>query len=338
MQSWILEGRGKIQDPKVEKKCNPMENFHIIGNSTMKPSCRFLISTKNPVFFKRHHSLTSNLSGNQFNFDKTKQFLTCPFRILGFKPFSMNPGKSFCVPNISSGQSRLIARDSRAVSVVASQFRELSTSVETRVNDKNFERIFVQNGISVKPLVVERIDKDENVLGDEESRLGVLVDDGESREERDIEKEAWKLLNDAVVMYCGSPVGTVAANDPGDKMPLNYDQLSPFCLEEKGDCEEFLASCLAIAELGKTVDCYSPGQGLMPASFKVRTVPLDDNKLEEVLDPDFGESAIGRVAPVDSGLWWIILLRAYGKLTGDYALQERVMSDWHKTDLKLMLS
>lgn len=41
----------------------------------------------------------------------------------------------------------------------------------------------------------------------------------------------------------------------------------------------------------------------MPASFKVKTVPLDgDNgKFEEVLDPDFGESAIGRVAPVDSG-------------------------------------
>lgn len=39
----------------------------------------------------------------------------------------------------------------------------------------------------------------------------------------------------------------------------------------------------------------------MPASFKVRIVPLDENKFEEVLDPDFGESAIGRVAPVDSG-------------------------------------
>lgn len=25
-----------------------------------------------------------------------------------------------------------------------------------------------------------------------------------------------------------------------------------------------------------------------------------------------------------TGLWWIILLRAYGKITGDYALQERV--------------
>lgn len=51
------------------------------------------------------------------------------------------------------------------------------------------------------------------------------------------------------------------------------------------------------------MDCHSPGQGLMPASFKVRTVPLegDDSATEEVLDPDFGEAAIGRVAPVDSG-------------------------------------
>lgn len=41
----------------------------------------------------------------------------------------------------------------------------------------------------------------------------------------------------------------------------------------------------------------------MPASFKVRNQPLEgsDGAFEEVLDPDFGESAIGRVAPVDSG-------------------------------------
>ncbi|GJY85258.1 UDP-glucose 4-epimerase GEPI48-like protein [Tanacetum coccineum] len=52
----------------------------------------------------------------------------------------------------------------------------------------------------------------------------------------------------------------------------------------------------------KTMDCHSPGQGLMPGSFKVRTVPLegDETATEEVLDPDFGEAAIGRVAPVDS--------------------------------------
>jgi hypothetical protein len=42
----------------------------------------------------------------------------------------------------------------------------------------------------------------------------------------------------------------------------------------------------------------------MPASFKVRTVALEGDTREEVLDPDFGESAIGRVAPVDSGLFF----------------------------------
>ena len=35
----------------------------------------------------------------------------------------------------------------------------------------------------------------------------------------------WKILRDAVVNYCGNPVGTVAANDPADKQPLNYDQI-----------------------------------------------------------------------------------------------------------------
>lgn len=49
------------------------------------------------------------------------------------------------------------------------------------------------------------------------------------------------------------------------------------------------------------MDCYSPGQGLMPASFKVKTTPVEKDNYEEALDPDFGESAIGRVAPVDSG-------------------------------------
>ncbi|PHT31517.1 Alkaline/neutral invertase E, chloroplastic [Capsicum baccatum] len=88
----------------------------------------------------------------------------------------------------------------------------------------------------------------------------------------------------------------------------------------------------------KTMDYHSPGQGLIPASFKVRTVPLDgdDSGTEEVLDPNSGEAAIGRVSPVDSikkkdhsrkkaiRLWWIILLRAYGKSSGDLSVQERI--------------
>ncbi|KAK3147418.1 hypothetical protein QOZ80_3BG0282130 [Eleusine coracana subsp. coracana] len=157
-----------------------------------------------------------------------------------------------------------------------------------------------------------------------------------SREESPEEKEAWWLLSRAVVNYCGSPVGTVAANDPSSSQMLNYDQVfirdfvpSAIAFLLKGENEivkNFLLHTLQLQSWEKTVDCYSPGQGLMPASFKVRSVPLDGNSeaFEEVLDPDFGESAIGRVAPVDSGLWWIILLRAYGKITGDYSLQERV--------------
>lgn len=45
-------------------------------------------------------------------------------------------------------------------------------------------------------------------------------------EETDVEKEAWKLLQKALVTYCDTPIGTVAANDESDKgSPLNYDQV-----------------------------------------------------------------------------------------------------------------
>ncbi|KAJ4971992.1 hypothetical protein NE237_005091 [Protea cynaroides] len=151
-----------------------------------------------------------------------------------------------------------------------------------------------------------------------------------------IEEEAWNLLRESIVYYCGSPIGTVAAKDPTESNVLNYDQVFirdfipsgiAFLLNGEYDIvRNFILHTLQLQSWEKTMDCHSPGQGLMPASFKVRTVPLegDDSATEEVLDPDFGEAAIGRVAPVDSGLWWIILLRAYGKCSGDLSVQERV--------------
>ena len=45
------------------------------------------------------------------------------------------------------------------------------------------------------------------------------------RAPRDLEEEAWDLLRESVVSYCGSPVGTIAACDPNDASPLNYDQV-----------------------------------------------------------------------------------------------------------------
>ncbi|KAL5582642.1 hypothetical protein UlMin_015084 [Ulmus minor] len=343
----------------------------------MKPTCRILSSCRNSTFFgfstaKCLHNLSFNGNSSKLcrNFERNCQFHSNPVYKSGFPRVSDDNHKYFRVPDWSFGQSGVISRPcnvgatARGVFViasVASKFRNLSTSVETRVNENNFEKIYVKGGINVKPLVVEKIDKDEDIVGGgEDSGIEafdekVLTENQEAsgeakvepikREETISEKEAWKLLRDAVVTYCGSPCGTVAANDPGDKQPLNYDQVFirdfvpsalAFLLKGEGEIvRNFLLHTLQLQSWEKTVDCYSPGQGLMPASFKVRTVPLDENKFEEVLDPDFGESAIGRVAPVDSGLWWIILLRAYGKITGDYALQERVDV---QTGLKMILN
>ncbi|XP_058107824.1 neutral/alkaline invertase 3, chloroplastic isoform X2 [Magnolia sinica] len=166
-----------------------------------------------------------------------------------------------------------------------------------------------------------------------------------------IEDEAWNLLRESVVYYCGSPIGTIAAKDPSSTNVLNYDHVfirdfipSGIAFLLKGEYDivrNFILHTLQLQSWEKTMDCHSPGQGLMPASFKVRTVPLDgdDTATEEVLDPDFGEAAIGRVAPVDSGLWWIILLRAYGKCSGDRSVQERIdVQTGIKMILKLCLA
>ncbi|XP_020583116.1 neutral/alkaline invertase 1, mitochondrial-like [Phalaenopsis equestris] len=210
-------------------------------------------------------------------------------------------------------------------------FRCFSISAEPLTGKNTFEEIYVQDGTVDAPVA-------DSSEAEVDGGCDVSLPKAKAPEARklmDIEKEAWRLLKRAAVNYCGKPVGTVAANDPTE-MALNYDQVfirdfvpSAIAFLLKGDSEivrNFLLHTLQLQSWEKTVDCYSPGQGLMPASFKVRTVPLDGSNegFEEILDPDFGESAIGRVAPVDSGLWWIILLRAYGKITGDYALQERV--------------
>ncbi|KAF5730782.1 Plant neutral invertase family protein isoform 2 [Tripterygium wilfordii] len=107
------------------------------------------------------------------------------------------------------------------------------------------------------------------------------------REEIKLEKEGWRLLNDIVVRYCGRLMGTVATNDPADKQPLNYDKAFildfvplalAFLLRGEGEIvRNFLLHTLQLQSWGKTVECYSPGQGLMPTSFKVKHVPPDNN-------------------------------------------------------------
>lgn len=83
--------------------------------------------------------------------------------------------------------------------------------------------------------------------------------------------------------------------------------------------KNFLLKTLHLQGWEKRIDNFTLGEGVMPASFKVIYDPI---RQKEVLQADFGGSAIGRVAPVDSGFWWIILLRSYTKCTHDYSLSE----------------
>nr|XP_043626572.1 alkaline/neutral invertase A, mitochondrial-like [Erigeron canadensis] len=322
-----------------------MASCSCIGISTIKPttySRMILIGYKRSSIFGFRipdSSPAINSSKSRFKLHRYRGIHSCCSsiynsggKVLGFRNVVDSNRKGFC------GSGSNYNRFSRLVSKVASDYRSHSTSVESHVKDTSWEKIYIQGGLNVKPLVIDKVDKkegnQEKVLDD--SLLGVNVETRARNELSEIEKEAWTLLRGSIVDYCGSPVGTVAAADPADKLPLNYDQVFirdfvpsalAFLLNGEGEIvKNFLLHTLRLQSWEKTVDCHSPGQGLMPASFKVRSVPLDGKpgEYEDVLDPDFGESAIGRVAPVDSGLWWIILLRAYGKITGDYSLQERV--------------
>jgi glycogen debranching enzyme len=144
----------------------------------------------------------------------------------------------------------------------------------------------------------------------------------------DLFNKAWRILEDAVVAYDGKPVGTVAARDPAVSA-LNYDQVFTrdfavsaiaFLLNGKTDVvKNFLSIAVDLQSREKQLDCFRAGEGLMPASFKVDT----DATGKERLTPDFGEKAIARVAPVDSGFWWLYILRVYVNVTGDRELSRR---------------
>ncbi|XP_050235826.1 probable alkaline/neutral invertase F [Mercurialis annua] len=142
--------------------------------------------------------------------------------------------------------------------------------------------------------------------------------------------EAWEILKKSYVYFKGKPVGTLAAMDPSVEA-LNYNQVfvrdfvpsGLACLmktpPEPEVVRNFLLKTLHFQGREKRIDNFTLGEGVMPASYKVL---YDTHRKKDILVADFGGSAIGRVAPVDSGFWWIILLRSYTKSTHDYALAE----------------
>lgn len=136
--------------------------------------------------------------------------------------------------------------------------------------------------------------------------------------------QAQRLLEETIVHFNGKPIGTLAAND-NSVAALNYDQVfvrdfmvSAIYFLLQGRCDivrEFLLATAEMQSNERQFDCFKPGQGLIPASFKV----VQENATARLL-ADFGEHAIARVAPVDSGFWWLLILRAYRNISGDQTL------------------
>jgi len=201
-----------------------MNTIALIRNRAMKSIRRILISSRNsspfpstPANFDHTRSIANNSPKPRFN-NHHHPLQMHRIKGIAHKVFGL-PSSNFAPLSMPFS---LITSNGDASTC---KFRNCSTSVETRGHDNNFERIYVQGGMSnVKPLVVENSHEDvtdERNLGGE---VNVSVEKSKC-EESEVEKQAWKLLQGAVVTYCGNPVGTMAANDPSDKVPLNYDQV-----------------------------------------------------------------------------------------------------------------
>jgi hypothetical protein len=135
---------------------------------------------------------------------------------------------------------------------------------------------------------------------------------------------AYKVLEDSIVFYQGRPVGTIASNDPNapaenyadcfvrDFVPSAF----VFLLDGKADIvRNFLQLTLKIRDMQEELEGHQMLPRVMPASFKI----MVNRSGAEELHADFGDRAIGRVAPVDSMMWWVLLVRAYVHATGDWA-------------------
>ncbi len=138
---------------------------------------------------------------------------------------------------------------------------------------------------------------------------------------------AYQLVRDSVIEYQGRPVGVVAALHP-DLPAANYAEcflrdFVPsgllFLLDGEYDIvRNFLKTTLELRTTQEDMAGHMRNPTVLPASFKVTR----NSAGKEVLDADFGDRAIGRVAPVDSLLWWVMLLARYVEESGDMDLAQ----------------
>lgn len=139
---------------------------------------------------------------------------------------------------------------------------------------------------------------------------------------------AYKLVRDSVIEYKGQPVGVVAALHP-DLPATNYAECFVrdfvpsgllFLLDGEYDIvRNFLKTTISLRTQQVAIAGHKRAPSVLPASFKV----IKNSSGNEELDADFGDRAIGRVAPVDSIMWWVILLARYVEISGDMDLAQK---------------
>ncbi len=139
---------------------------------------------------------------------------------------------------------------------------------------------------------------------------------------------AYKLLRASIMYYQGEPVGTVAACDPAGAVAANYNDCfvrdfipSALVFMADGDyaiVRKFLVTVVDLRSQHKAVQGHELEPAVLPASFRV----IDNPDGTQRIHADFGDQAIGRVAPVDAMMWWVVLLGIYVRASGDTALAE----------------
>ena len=145
---------------------------------------------------------------------------------------------------------------------------------------------------------------------------------------REAVESAYALLRKSVMTFRGEPVGTVAAVSPADAVAVNYHDcfirdFIPSALVFLADGEfaivrNFLTTVLSLRGQHQPIHGHGLEPAVMPASFRV----VRDGAGNEELRADFGDHAIGRVAPVDAMMWWVILLGIYCRTSGDHDLAD----------------
>ncbi|MDH5325865.1 MAG: glycoside hydrolase 100 family protein [Gammaproteobacteria bacterium] len=134
-------------------------------------------------------------------------------------------------------------------------------------------------------------------------------------------QSAYDVLNRSILYFREQPVGTAAAVD-NTVEAVNYEECfirdfvpsaMVFLMDGNTDIvRNFLQMVVRLQAQQTVMEGHERAMGLMPASFRT---PKEGEP-----SADFGDRAIGRVAPVDSAMWWMLLLRSYVVVTGDIAL------------------